>query len=322
MQKISRRNFIKKSVYTGSSMVASQIMGLGKTFAASEKFNINVGYLPITDHLILPISHALDNKNFHYINVHPYLCKSWDEILAKLDMGVFDAAFMLAPLAMHKVKSAAPMKCLLFGHTNGSVIAAKKTITDFRGLDGKSVGIPHSKSTHRVLLYKYFKDKGVLDKIKIRLVKVPPPLIIKNLKLGVLDAYAVAEPWGVRGVTEGVTNILEFSKNIIPDHACCIVMVKNRVVEKHPAALSEWVKSLNNAGRIIHDDPEQAGLIQKPYMHLSPADVIKVINDDVISYRNLYPDEKKLEVISELAFECGILAEQCDCKQFINNSFV
>ncbi|MDM8522247.1 ABC transporter substrate-binding protein [Desulfococcaceae bacterium HSG8] len=317
----NRRDFLKSSV-RAAAIMAAQAIGIKKVFAGkSKKFQLNVGYLPITDHLILPVSHALDNSKYSHVNVKMVLCKSWDEILGKVEMGMLHAAFMLTPLAMYKVMTGSPMKCLLLGHTNGSVIAVKKSITDSEGLVEKTIGIPHSKSTHRVLLYKYLKSKGMENRVNLRLVKIPPPLTVKSLKAGRIDAYTVAEPWGIRGITEGVANILEFSKNIIPNHVCCIVMVKNRVIEKQPDAISEWVRSLRNAGSIIHSDPDRAGLLQEPYMKHRPDEIVQVIKDDLISYVNLEPDRKKLCTISDLALECGILPAKCDFDQFIDNRF-
>jgi NitT/TauT family transport system substrate-binding protein len=322
MFKLTRRKFIVNALRVGTAVWAVRAMESKNAFCGNQKLEFNVGYLPITDHLILPVSHALDNYRYDYINVNPYLCRSWDEMLGKVDMGLLDAAFMLAPLAMHKVWNGFPMKCMLLGHTNGSVIATKPSIKDAKELEGKTIGIPHSRSTHRLLLYKYFKTLNILDSLNTRLVKIPPSLTVHNLKLGIIDAYSVAEPWGMRGVSEGAANILEFSKNIIPDHACCIVMMKNRVVNQHPVAVSEWIESLIRAGRLIHDDPEHAGLIQKPYMRLNTGEIVQLIKKDLISYKNLYPDKKKLDALRNLAVECGILPLKFNLNQFIDTSFV
>ena len=323
MKRISRRDFLKRSIRTGGIILSAQMIGGRSILAgASEKFDLNVGYLPISDHLILPVSHALDNPKYNGFNVRPYLCRSWDEILGKIDMGIFHAAFMLAPLAMYEVSAGSPLRCVLLGHTNGSVIASEKSITDAAGLLGKTVSIPHSKSTHRVLLYKYLKDNGIRDYNRVKLMKVSPPLTVKTLKAGRIDAYAVAEPWGIRGVDEGVARTLELSKDIIPGHVCCLVMINKRIIEKKPDVVSAWVNSLQNAGQFIHDDPDRACLLQKPYMKHLPEEMAKTVRDDIISYRHLSPSRKKLGRMNDLAFECGVLSEKCNLDTFINSSFV
>ncbi len=322
MRKITRRDFLKYSLHTGAAVASTQMIG-PQDLPAQEgkKFNLNVGYLPISDHLILPVSHALDNDHYSHVQVRPYLCKSWDEILGKVDMGILHAAFLLSPLAMHKVTGGSPLRCVLLGHVNGSVIASKKLIKDALGLVGRPFGIPHSKSTHRVLLYKYLKDNGLEKDTNIKLMKVAPPLTVKSLKAKRIDAYSVAEPWGIRGINEGVAHILEYSKNILPDHACCLLMVKKRVMDKEPEAISEWVKSLQKAGKQIHADPDQAGLLQEPYMKHKPGEIAQVIKDGMISYLDLKPSKQKLSTIHDLAVECGLLSEKCDLDEFLDSRF-
>ena len=146
-----------------------------------------------------------------------------------------------------------------------------------------------------MLLYKYLKDNGITDCNRVKLIEVPPPLTVKTLKAGRIDAYAVAEPWGIRGVDEGVARTLELSRDIIPDHVCCLVMINKRIIEKKPDVVSEWVKSLQSAGRFIHDDPDRACLLQKPYMKHLPEEMAKTVKDDIISYRDLSPNREKLD---------------------------
>jgi NitT/TauT family transport system substrate-binding protein len=320
--RINRRDFLKLSFHAGGSILTAQIIGSRAAFGEEKRrFRMNVGYLPISDHLILPVSHALDNDKYQHVNIKPFLCRSWDELLGKVDMGILHAVFMLAPLAMFKMSTGSPLRCVLLGHLNGSVIAAEKTIASAEGLVGNTIGIPHAYATHRVLLYQYLKSSQVDITDDIKLIKVPPPLTVKKLKTKRINAYVVAEPWGFRGVNEGVAQILEFSKKIIPDHVCCLAMVKKNVIERHPAAVSEWVQSLQKAGEAIHQNPDQAGQIQKAYMHHNPRDIVRLVEDNIISYQALQPAKDKLSVIQDLALECGVLSQKCDLDKFVVGRF-
>jgi NitT/TauT family transport system substrate-binding protein len=321
-KEINRRDFLKLSFHTGGSILATQMIGSRTLFGGEKKcFKMNVGYLPISDHLILPVSHALDNDKYRHVKVKPYLCRSWDELLGKVDMGLLHAVFMLAPLAMFKMTTGSPLRCVLLGHLNGSVIAAEKSVADANGLVGKTVGIPHAYATHRVLLYQYLKSSQVDKTDDIKLIKVPPPLTVNNLKTKRINAYTVAEPWGFRGVNEGVAQILEYSKKILPDHVCCLVMVKKNVIDKHPAAVSEWVQSLQKAGEAIHQSPDNAGQIQKAYMHHDPGDIARVVKDNIIAFQALKPVKEKLSVMHDLALECGVLSQKCDLDKFVVGRF-
>jgi NitT/TauT family transport system substrate-binding protein len=321
-KEIKRRDFLKVAFHTGAWLMAHHTIGSRTVFGAGKKrFHLNVGYLPVSDHLILPVSHALDNDQYRHIRVKPYLCRSWDELLGKVDMGLLHAVFMLAPLAMFKMTAGTPIRCVLLGHTNGSVIATEKSVVNANGLAGKTIAIPHAYATHRVLLYQYLKTSKVDQFDTIRLVKVAPQHTVHQLKTGRINAYTVAEPWGYRGVDEGVGRILEYSKQIIPDHICCLVMVQKNVIEKHPAAVSEWVQSLQRAGRAIHQNPDRAGRIQTAYMNQNPADIARIVKDNIISYKTLQPARDKLAVIHDLALECGMFSQTCDLDEFVVRRF-
>lgn len=312
MKTINRRDFLKLSVAAGSAI-----------FAGSRKtVQLNVGYLPITDHLVLPVSHARSQQGeYPGFQVNPYLCRSWDEILSKVDMGLLDAAFMPAPLAMYKMTLGSSLRCVMPAHLNGSVIATGKSIENPEGLVGKTIGIPHTRSTHRVLLYKYLKDREIENFEDTALLEVAPPLTVKTLKSGKIDAYTVAEPWGIKGVNDGAARILELSKNIIPDHVCCLVMIKKRIIRRRTDIVSTWVKSLKNAGEYIHKNPEEAASIQKFYMNHNPGEIYQLVRDGMISYRHLEPGKKKLRIMHDLALECGVLPEACNLDEFVYSDF-
>jgi len=322
MNETTRRDFLRRSAQAAGAVLATQALGGRLVFAeVGKKLKLNVGYLPIMDHLILPVSHALDNARYKDLSVRQMLCKSWDEMTKRIDMGVLQAAFLLTPLAMQEVVTGSSLRCVLLGHTDGSVIAVKKSITDATGLVGKTLGIPHVSSTHTVLLYKYLQDHEIEMKDAVELTTVAPPLTAKSLKAGRIDGYCVAEPWGMKGVNAGTAAILEFSKNIMPGHVCCIVMVKKQVLEAAPDAIAEWVKSLQAAGKSIHADTDRAATIQKAYMKHEPKDIAQVIVREMVSYAELTPKAESFRAMHDLALKCGALTKECDLEEFVDDRF-
>ncbi len=321
MKKINRKEFLEISIKAAGTLLAGSALGSKISLAGTKRTTLHAGYLPIADHLILPVSHARDNSNYQNLRVKPHRCRSWDEIAIKFDTGMLQAAFMLAPHAMYNSNRDPSLRCILAGHTDGSVIASRKDIINAKGLIGCTVGVPHKRSTHSVLLYKYLKEKNIDMKKSVRLQKVDPPLIVKSLKSGRIDAYAVAEPWGLKGVDKGIARVMELSKNIIPGHICCIIIMKKRYIEKNKDAVEEWVRSLNEAGRFIHNNIKDAASIQKPYMNHNPEEIEKTISGGLISYRDLRPDRKKFVEMHDMAMKSGVLPEKCNLDRLLDNSF-
>ena len=302
------------------SMLSPLYPAVGSSYTDEKKVIINVGYLPITDHLILPISHALDKDTYKGIQVRTHLCRSWDEVIGKMDMGILNAAFLLAPLAMHVFLNK-NMRCVLLGHRDGSVIAAAPGIRSAASLHKEVIGIPHHYSTHTLLLYKYFKDHGITDFHNLKLRKVPPPVTVEQVQSGKIKGYSVAEPWGITGVSKGIVRILEYSKNIIPGHACCIVMVQEHLLQRQRPAVAEWIESLHKAGITIQQQPEKAAELQKPYMYHSADDILQVLDKKIISYQSLAPDKAALQVIHDLALESGLIHDRIHMDDFIDAGF-
>jgi len=321
MKIITRRTFLNKTAQIGFYSLFSSLLNFpNKAIAYGSKININVGYMSIIDHLILPVSHALYNSTYKNISITPHLCRSWDEILGKLDMGILNAAFLLTPLAM-KTFYFNNMKCILLGHRNGSVIASSPEIKSAEDLSKAVIGIPHSHSTHTILLYKYFKDNGIDNLQDISLKKIPPLETVSQLQDCKINAYSVAEPWGMLGVNKGVVHIIEHSKNIIPNHPCCILMIRERFLKQHKNSVKKWVASLQSAGEFIHKNYKKAAELQKNYMYLNVGDVFNVLKKEHISYRNLGPNQLEFKKIFDLAFEAGLLQGQFEMKSFVNTSF-
>jgi len=122
-------------------------------------------------------------------------------------------------------------------------------------------------------------------------------------------------------VNEGAARILEYSKNIFPDHVCCIVMVKKEVIERAPGAVSEWVRSLQDAGRYIHANVDEAAALQRTYMKHRPEEISQVIRQEMISYTSLRPDRESLGAMHDLAMESGVLPKKCDLAEFVDDRF-
>ena len=282
---------------------------------------LNVGYLPIADHLLLPVSHALHGKDYVHLRVKPHQCASWEELTQKIEMGVIQAAFLMAPLAMKEVMAGRRLRCVLLSHRNGSVIAASKEVAEVQALKGKLLGIPHEYATHSVLLYKYFRDSGMKLHDSVKLLPIAPQLVVKYLETKKIHAYSVPEPWGFRGINAHAAHVLEYSKNILPDHACCLVMVTTHFLENHRQAMAEWVASLQEAGKYIHTNMSEAAKLQESYMRHPAVEIEEILKKELISYAGLHPEVEELKRFQDLALAGGLLEHPCDLDTFVDGSF-
>lgn len=305
-------------------------VGLLTSNTSLAKETLRVGYLPIMDHLILPVSHALDNPSYQHIEIKPRLFKKWRDVAGALKANKIDAAFMLAPLAIDLFQQGMDIKTILLAHRDGSAITINRTssIQDVSDLKGKRIAIPGRKSTHAALLNSYLK-RAHLSLNDVVLKPIAPPNMQKAMELDFIDAFIVAEPFGSKAVKQKVGNLLVLSRDILPHHIDCIVVIHQAFLTQHPEAVKEWLMSLINASNWIETDRLQnqahsiANLVGDGKYYKHPNDlIINTLTEPLekISFTNLKPSLTDLETVLNISKEAGII-DSLDLTHFIDNRF-
>ena len=86
------------------------------------------------------------------------------------------ATFMIAPLVMKMREQGVPIKIVYLGHRDGTTLMVHKdsSIRRIEDLAGKTIAIPSRYSNQHLILYKAFKERGmVIDPNKM--IEMPPP---------------------------------------------------------------------------------------------------------------------------------------------------
>ncbi len=294
------------------------------------KEELRVGYLPIMDHLILPVSHALNNQQYQHINVKPRLFKKWAELIGALNANKLDAAFILAPTAIDLFHNNPDIKVILLAHRNGSSITITQSgeIKDVTDLKEKRIAIPGKKSTHAVLLNSYLK-RAHLSLKDVTLKSIAPSNMQQAMERGFIDAFIVAEPFGSKAVKQKAGNLLVLSRNILPEHIDCIVIMKDNFLNQYPEAVKEWLQSLVQTSQWIENDRltmnarSIANLVSDGvYFPHSKDLILDALLDPIekISFTNLKPDIKDFEIVLTMSKEAGILND-IDLTNFLDTRF-
>jgi len=300
-----------------------------QTTKANVEIVLNVGYLPILDHLTLLVSHIWDSSIFKRIVIRPRKFKSWNSMSVALEKGSIDAAFMLSPLAMKLFNQGIDIKAILLAHRDGSAITVRydSGIYSVGDLKGKKIAIPHRTSTHTALLNHYLQQGGI--SLKDVMTEVIAPVdMIKALKQGSIDAFIVAEPFGSKAQHDGIGRILTLTKSIINHHVECIVVVKQAILRKHVEAIQEWVDSLIRVGKFIDMDKLNNGskmvaqMTANRYWSHSENTIIAGLQNPVhrISFSDLNPSLTDFETIMNTAQQAGII-DNVNLHAFIDRHF-
>jgi NitT/TauT family transport system substrate-binding protein len=299
-------------------------------FKVLAKESINVGYLPILDHLPLVVAHANDNEKSMHINVIPKKFKSWSRMVGAFNSGAIDAAFILAPLAIDMYSKKPDLQTILLSHRDGSAITVKvgSGINSAMALKGKTIAIPAKLSTHNALLNQYLNTSN-LSLSDVKTPVIAPPHMEIAMKKGAIDAFIVAEPFGAKAQTNDVGKILVMTSQIEKEHIDCIVIVKKEYLKKHQKGIQEWVDSLIRAGKFIDIDKLENNskkvssiASQSHYMGHQENIIINGLQmpSDRISFSNLNPDISGFITILNMSIKAKIL-KNIDIKDFVNETF-
>lgn len=300
----------------------------------AEKPTLKIGHLRITDHLILGITKYKLSKakeTFEHCNIETLAMTGWNEIGDSLVSEDIDIAFILAPYAMELFHAEEKIKLVLLGHKEGSIIVSNsrlniQSIEDFKN---KTVLIPYHLSVHHMLFDKLLNERGLTTGIgNDVLFEVMAPAQIPEVmewdENGEIGGFIVAEPFGSQVINAGIGKEFKLSKDIWPDHPCCVVVARDEIIQKYPEAVAEITKSLVNSGELIHQNPEAAVKIGAAFLKQTE-DVMKEVLLDPrgkLSTNHLMPKLDELETMQTYLTEnISAMSTKIDLEKFVITDF-
>ena len=119
--------------------------------------------------------------------------------------------------------------------------------------------------THDLWLRYWLAAAGV-DQRAVKVITIPPPQMVANMKVGNMDGYSVGEPWNGVGVQQGIGITHISSQDIWKHHPEKALVVNKAFSESRRDELKAVMKAVLEAS-IWLDDPDNrkqaAGVIGK-----------------------------------------------------------
>lgn len=287
--------------------------------ASAEPVTVKIGYLPITHALPLFVEDELQALKSDNVNLELVKFGSWTELVDALNTGNIDGASMLIELAMKAKTQGIDLKAVALGHRDGNAVVVSKEIDTAEDLKGKTFAIPHSLSTHNVLLHLMLKKNGMTyDDIK--LIELPPPEMPAALSEGRIAGYIVAEPFGAKAVVGGVGKTLYESGDLWENAVCCGLILRNDFIEKYPEAASAFVADYIKAGELAEVKDTTIGEITSKYLKVDPA--VLELSLKWISYDNLRLEEADYNQLATYMKEMGLIENPPAYSDFVDTSLV
>ncbi|AWI33432.1 ABC transporter substrate-binding protein [Helicobacter apodemus] len=283
---------------------------------------IKIGYLPITDHLLI-IAKAFRNANFT-----PIKFASWSDLSEALLAKSIDGAFILTPLALKLASQKVKIKAILAAHRNGSALIVKKGLIqendkpNIHLLKGLKIAIPSRFSTHYLLLADLL-SQGNLTPDDIKLIDMPPPEMVFALKHKSIDGFIVAEPFGSTAQAYNIGDIFILSKDIIPNHICCLLTFHTEVLEAQKETIRTITKDFLETALFIQKQPQKAAEISTKFLGQKPTLIQNLLlQDDRVMYKNLAIKEEDITrtILDMQKYKIKNLHQNFE--EFVDSSFI
>jgi nitrate/nitrite transport system substrate-binding protein len=267
---------------------------------APEKKEVKIGFIPLTDCASIVMASVLGIDQKYGVKIIPTKEASWASVRDKLLSGENDMTHLLYGMAYGiQLGIGGPkrdMNVLMTLNHNGQAITlskklAEKGAVDLTGL-AKLMGSEKREytfaqtfptGTHAMWLYYWLAAGGINPMKDAKVITVPPPQMVANMRVGNMDGYCVGEPWNHRAIADGIGITAETTQGIWKDHPEKVLGVTADFAKQYPNTCRAVTAAIIEAGKWI-----DAGLQNKNKMAETIADKSYVNTSvDVINQRIL-----------------------------------
>lgn len=251
---------------------------------------LRIGFIPLCDAAALIVAVDKGFASDEGLDVTLVREVSWSNVRDKLNIGLFDAAHLLAPVAIAsslglghvKVPIVAPFNLGLNGNAitvspalhaalmeeiQGdrfdpmiTALALARVVEKRRkqGAEPLTFGMTFPFSTHNYQLRFWMAAGGVDPDEDVRLVVLPPPYMVDSIRNGHVDAFCVGAPWNSIAVDLGIGHILHFVSDILVRAVEKVLAVRQDWSGKNPEVLAALVRAHIRAAEFIEQPENRA----------------------------------------------------------------
>ncbi|MBW4551905.1 MAG: ABC transporter substrate-binding protein [Aphanocapsa sp. GSE-SYN-MK-11-07L] len=246
-----------------------------------EKPDLKIGYVPVNDCAPFAIAWKKGFFRKYGLNVRLNREASWATSRDGLIFGRLDAAPVVSGAVTNARTGAegakyAPLCAAMTIHRHGNALTMNRAMWDaglrpWHEYNGNLeafrqdfhryfASIPSEQRVLAVVLssaiYEYFvryliAAVGINPLTEFRIVIVPPPQMVANMRIGAMQAYMVAEPWNSRAIrgNEGIGFTFLQGREIWRGHPDRVLAVHESFIKNYPKTYRSLVKAMIEACR-------------------------------------------------------------------------
>ena len=269
-----RRGFLRRTAGVAAGAALYSALGHNGVWAAGsdapEKKEVKIGFIPLTDCASVVMASVLGFDQKYSVKIVPSKEASWASVRDKLVNGDLDMAHVLYGLiyGLH-LGVGGPQKdmaALMTLNRNGQAITLSKKLADKGAVDAGSLAKLMASEkrdytfaqtfptgTHAMWLYYWLASAGIHPFKDAKIITVPPPQMVANMRIGSMDGYCVGEPWNNRAIMDGIGFTAVTTQDIWTDHPEKVLGTTAEFVQRYPNTARAMTAAILDASKYIDD---------------------------------------------------------------------
>ncbi len=240
---------------------------------APEKTELKIGFIPLTDCASVVMASEMGFDKKYGLKITPSKEASWPSVRDKLINGELDAAHVLYGLIYGvQLGIGGPkkdMSILMTLNNNGQGISLSRKLFDKGVTDGASLKALMDKEkreytfaqtfptgTHAMWLYYWLAANGINPMKDTKVITVPPPQMVANMRVGNMDGYCVGEPWHARAIADKIGFTTITTQAIWKNHPEKVLGTTAEFVERYPNTARAMTAAVLEASKFIDSSKE------------------------------------------------------------------
>jgi nitrate/nitrite transport system substrate-binding protein len=254
---------------------------------------VKIGFIALTDCASIVMADALGYYKKRGVTVEIIKQASWPATRDALLNGDIDAAHCLFGMPFSVAtgiggKGSKALKIAMMLNNNGQAITLKKDLkaagygdlaaakAALKGGKGHTFAMTFPGGTHDVWLRYWLKAQGI-DLSVPKIIPIPPPQMVANMKVNTMDGYCVGEPWNAVAVAQDIGFTAITTQDIWTNHPEKALVVNADFASSRSDDLKKVMGGVLEAGKWL-DVPanrkQAAQTIGTPaFVNAKPADI-------------------------------------------------
>jgi nitrate/nitrite transport system substrate-binding protein len=239
---------------------------------APEKKEVKIGFIPLTDCASIVMASVLGIDQKYGVKIVPVKEASWASVRDKLLSGENDMTHLLYGMAYGiQMGIGGPkrdMNVLMTLNHNGQGFTLSKKLADKGATDlaGLAKLMQTEKreytfaqtfptGTHAMWLYYWLASGGINPFSDAKVITVPPPQMVANMRVGNMDGFCVGEPWNHRAIADSIGISPATTQDVWKDHPEKVLGVTADFAKKNPNTCRAVAAAIIEAGKPLPINP-------------------------------------------------------------------